>query len=68
MGSGSRADINSCGWQVGPEINGAMQTSMESKKTQSEHQPVSFCARAVPLQPWSLARPWTTALMLGFCL
>lgn len=27
-GSGSRADVNSCGWQVGPEINGAMQASM----------------------------------------
>ena len=33
MGSVSRADVNSCGWQVGPEINGAMQASMESKKT-----------------------------------
>ena len=33
VGSVSRADVNSCGWQVGPEINGAMQASMESKKT-----------------------------------
>ena len=67
-GSVSRADVNSCGWQVGPEINGATQASMESKKTQSEHKPVSFCTRSVPLQPRALARPWTRALMLGFCL